>query len=919
MMVRNFIFFLVFFIYFISSAQKEAGVWYFGDRAGLNFSTGSPIPLLNGRLQTIEGAATISDRDGNLLFYTEGKIVFTKQHAIMPNGEGLKGNVSSTQSAIIIPRPGNPSKYFIFTVDKPDYFRIQNDPIEGIHYSEVDMSLNSGRGAIIEDKKNIHLITYDPNDPLENEFKSSEKISAVVSGDCISYWVVTQFTNKFYAFNVSSEGVDPAPVISTIPTNFPPLITNGDLNLTAPGYMKISPDGKKLAIAFTGTSLGNTSTGTKRSGQVYLYDFNDVTGRVTSENLILSNTYPYGIEFSADSKKLYATSNIYNNNDQLQRGELYQFDLESNNIAASKFLLNSSNNVAGALQLAINGKIYRAGYPQSSGAIHHNFLSVINNPEADASFVDYDHNSIDISPRDVKLGLPPFVQSLLNNNFDAENFCLGGTTNFNINGDINYGSVEWEFGDGTTSTEESPSHTYTEPGTYVVSLTKYINNIPQDPVCEEVTIFGFNQNVQDYTLTQCDISDENPDDGLTDFNLQIARNYFTGGDNNIRVLFYENLQDAQSDNLNLDGLPDYYRNTTINQSLVAKITDYENECASFSEFFLATTSSVIQIEPKTLVGCSNSNGEATFDLSSIVEDLRNDLGLGYNENITFHNEQIEAFSGENPLPSNYLSQADSIFIKVNSDKACYSLGSLQLEIAEFPNIQQQYKFELCSDNFPLQLGNEITLEAPKDFNYEWSTGETSQLIEVNQSGSYILALTSKTNGCSLEVEFQVEKFEDPQITEIRIQNNGAENEINISTNSEVQGTLYALDNIDGPYQSSNIFRNVPGGNHIIYVKNENTCEIAEKSIVLFGFPPFFTPNNDGYNDLWRPFEISEPDYTLKGIVIFDRYGKILAQLPSNTKGWDGFYNGYPMPSNDYWFKVNLENGKVFSGHFSLVR
>jgi len=912
-------FLLLFFFTEKSNAQKEAGIWYFGDRAGLNFSSGSPVPLTNGRLQTIEGAATISDNNGNLLFYTEGTKVFTNQHSIMPNGEGLKGNVSSTQSAIIVPKPGNPLKYFIFTIDKPDYFRIQNDPIEGIHYSEVDMALNNGRGAIIPNRKNIHLVTYDPNDPLENEYKSSEKISSVISGDCISYWVVTQFSNKFYAFNVSSEGVNSTPVVSTTPSNFPPLITNNNLNLTAPGYMKISPDGKKLAIAFTGTTLGNSSTGTKSSGKVYLYDFNDVTGKVTNENLLLSNTYPYGVEFSADSKKLYTTANSYNNRDQLQSGELYQFDLESNNIAASKSLINTSNNVAGALQLAIDGKIYRAGYPQSSGAIHHNFLSVINNPEVNAASVDYAHNSVDISPRDVKLGLPPFVQSLLNNNFDAENFCLGETTKFTINGDANYDSIEWEFGDGTTSSEEAPSHIYSEPGTYVVSLTKFINNIPLDPVCEEVTIVGFDQTAQNYTLTQCDISDDDPDDGLTDFNLQIARNYFTGSDNNIKVLFYEDNQSAQLDNLNQGGLPDIYRNTTAGQILVAKVTDYNNECASYSEFDLETSSTVVPIDTQTLIGCSYNSGKAEFNFASIVEEIRNTNNLNQNAIITFHEEKDEALLGENPLLNNYLSEEKKIYIRVDSDQACYSLGILNLEIIEFPEIQQQYNLQSCSDNFPLELGNEIDLETPGDFLYEWSTGENSSTIQVNESGTFNLSLINKKSSCAREIMFEVEKIEAPQITEITVVNNGQDNEVNVITNSETSGIVYAIDDPGGPYQSSPLFRNIPGGMHTLYIKNDKACEIGQKEIALFGFPNFFTPNNDGYNDLWRPLDIPDPDYNFISISIFDRYGKLIIQLPNNTKGWDGNLNGKPMPSNDYWFKISLENGKIFNGHFSLVR
>lgn len=99
----------------------------------------------------------------------------------MPNGFGLKGNVSSSQSAIIIPKPAYPGVYYIFTIDKPDYSGNSNDPIEGINYSEVNMSLNNGLGDIVPDRKNIHLVSYNTNDPLEKSIK-------VLKNFCSSAW-----------------------------------------------------------------------------------------------------------------------------------------------------------------------------------------------------------------------------------------------------------------------------------------------------------------------------------------------------------------------------------------------------------------------------------------------------------------------------------------------------------------------------------------------------------------------------------------------------------------------------------------------------------------------------------------------------------------------------------------------------------
>ena len=99
------------------SAQNESAFWFFGQGAGLNFNTGYPVSTPDGELYTEEGCASISTKLGELLFYTDGVNVWNKNHQVMSNGTGLTGDASSTQSAIIIPKPNSASIYYIFTVD----------------------------------------------------------------------------------------------------------------------------------------------------------------------------------------------------------------------------------------------------------------------------------------------------------------------------------------------------------------------------------------------------------------------------------------------------------------------------------------------------------------------------------------------------------------------------------------------------------------------------------------------------------------------------------------------------------------------------------------------------------------------------------------------------------------------------------
>ena len=203
-------------ISFSSFSQGEASHWYFGNGAGLIFDTNTnTVAVTNAAASTIntnEGCSSISDFNGNLLLYTDGRNVWDKNHQIMPNadyfgGNGLLGDPSSTSSGLIIPRPGNPDNYYIFTVDEPHHNNawaypnqgpadingntlFQYDDIigssvpndddgfnNGLNYSLVDLTLNGGNGDVVASEKNKPLLTYDPLDQEQASFKCSEKIS----------------------------------------------------------------------------------------------------------------------------------------------------------------------------------------------------------------------------------------------------------------------------------------------------------------------------------------------------------------------------------------------------------------------------------------------------------------------------------------------------------------------------------------------------------------------------------------------------------------------------------------------------------------------------------------------------------------------------------------------------------------------
>ncbi|MFZ4741577.1 MAG: hypothetical protein ACOYLE_10490, partial [Bacteroidales bacterium] len=218
-----FISILLFIFQFDARAQLESNIWYFGENAGITFNTNPPTALTNGALNTGEGCATICNNSGNLQFYTDGVTVFNKNHLVMDNGTGLHGNSSTTQSAIIVPKPGSNIIFYIFTND------VQNINNYGVQYSVVDLSMNSGLGKVIS--KNTLLIQ-----------PTSEKITIVKHSNDTSYWLVTHgaLNNNFYSFLINSSGIATTPIISAVGSYQGP-------GLKLIGYLKASFNHQKLA------------------------------------------------------------------------------------------------------------------------------------------------------------------------------------------------------------------------------------------------------------------------------------------------------------------------------------------------------------------------------------------------------------------------------------------------------------------------------------------------------------------------------------------------------------------------------------------------------------------------------------------------------------------------------------------------
>lgn len=922
--------FILLFLFNLSvvKAQREAGIWYFGYEAGLDFNSGSPVALTDGKLITGEGCATISDFEGNLLFYTDGKTVWNAKHHIMPNGNGLLGHSSSTQSAIIIPNPTIPNIYYIFTVDEPNPSNADDNPLtswddgvnDGLNYTEVNMNLAGGLGDVNPLKKNIHLITYNKTNKEEAAYKCSEKITAVQHADGNSVWVVSHFLSKFYSFRVSAAGVNTIPKTSISNT----VVPIGGYILNSIGYLKSSPNGKKLGIVHMATRKTNetnpkTNLPIRNSGKVLLYDFNNLTGEITNPTTILSGTNPYGLEFSSRTKKVYVTANNYTSDGIVEGSSLYQYNLENSSIPSTKKVIEENTWIAGALQLAIDEKIYRAGYP-SKVSSNSEYLSVINYPEKDGNLCDFKLATIDLKGKKVIKGLPPFIQSLFLSNFKYEFTCLGDATHFFISTFEPIDSVIWDFGDGTTSTDLDAYHTYNRTGTYSVSLTKIVNGELKDPITKEVIIRDKPLILNSiYQFVQCDSYDDNPNDEIAIFNLESTIDPVTlNNSDSFDVFFYLNETAAENDIFNLNSLPKFYRNTIPKQVIVAKVVYKGSNCASMAKIELIAVKSET-LDTIDLKGCDLGDGTAEFDFNLKSSDIISVLNLPSSITFTFFDSEENAMNNFAPLPNNYISSEKKIFFRAENNGICYGAGTFNLKIKDFPSVESQETINICENDFPQQLSVPIPLSLQQNYNYLWSTGGTGSTISLENEQEISVIITDKEIGCEKIKKFSILKVTKPIITNAVVDINTKTATIFTAHNFE---NTYALD--DEPYfQTSNIFSNLTPGVHYVSVKNKFNCGITKKKIFVLGFPKYMSPNNDGTNDTWRVLGLNFEEYNFSKISIFDRYGKLLITMNPNSS-WNGLYNNNYLTSSDYWFIITVTDKKslsseTYKGHFSLIR
>ena len=442
------------------------------------------------------------------------------------------------------------------------------------------------------------------------------------------------------------------------------------------------------------------------------------------------------------------------------------------------------------------------------------------------------------------------------------------------------------------------------------------------------TIYEIPDIVKEVTLKNCD-ADDIPNDGFTDFNLEEANDLINNGDLTLTISYFLTEENAIVNSNPID--PPFFNNF-IADFVFARAESLDN-CYDIARVNLIVSATNPLGILALLEECDEddvNDGKFTFDLTDasvkILEALpQQDLVIQY-----YRNQEDAALKINEIIPqtsyTNETAYEERLFARIESleNGECVSVGEyVQLKVNSLPEFEVPSEAIYCENIGSLTL----SISQPEDvYSYEWKNESgtvisTTESVVINSGGIYAVTATSSLNCRSKVREINVKESSIAEISQddIKVVDGEEQNSILIDPSNLGIGVYeYALDNSSGPYQKEPFFDNVLPGIHTLYIRDQNDCGIEQIDVYVIGYMKFFTPNGDGYNDTWKVLGVtSQP---LSDIYIYDKFGKLLAQLDaSDEEGWDGTFNGSQLPSSDYWYRVQLEDGRIHTGHFSLIR
>lgn len=437
-----------------------------------------------------------------------------------------------------------------------------------------------------------------------------------------------------------------------------------------------------------------------------------------------------------------------------------------------------------------------------------------------------------------------------------------------------------------------------------------------------------------FDFVQCDV--DGAADGVVDFNLSEADTFLALGNTSLNVTYHLTPIDAAEGINTQNKFP--FSNAT--SPIIYGRVEAANGCYRVVQVnLLVSSTSFPPGYHRQLIACDDDSvvdGLHVFNLAETRSEILTLFLPSQNLKVDFYRNENDALEEVNVIhpDDTYLSEEpfnQLIWVRVEGslDGGCYGIAPvIELIVNPRPEFELDETAIVCLNNLPLTIS---TFDPDDFYTYEW-TNEIGDVVsiqpsaEIIQGGVYTVIATSNLGCVSFPHTISIKESNIAIITQddVVITDNSDQNSIRIlAENLGIGDYEYALDDSLGPYQDSDTFTSVIPGEHTIFVRDKNDCGLTQIVVYVFGFPNFFTPNDDFHNDTWKVQGIDPAIFVESKIYIYDRYGKLMSTFDGNHTGWDGTYGNVEAISSDYWYHVELVDitGAVrqYKGNFSLVR
>ncbi|GAB3500719.1 hypothetical protein GCM10027341_26450 [Spirosoma knui] len=863
----------------VCGEKKESqGVkWYFGANAGLDFSGGgTPKPIDDAKLNTIEGSSSIANSKGILLFYTDGIIIYDKDgkplKSLDPRDSAatatpipLGGNQKSTQSALIVPKPtcrGCEYLYYVYTTSE---IRGQKQ----LTYSIVDMRQNGGKGAIVE--KNI---------PVSQPGQGTEQSASVRNDRDSTYWVISRVygTNTFEIRHLTRAETPTTTTYSGGQTI--------DSLQQAEGYIKIGP------ADTTGGNKGNRPMAVVIPGppknSVDLYTFNDSTGIMTfNRTLDLGPAPPkaYGVEFSPDGNNLYVTMLADTNADGSLKGSSYilKYNLSQKDslLTASRTVVDSSTTRQyGSVQIGPDGRIYVAVKGSNS-------LATIENPNAGGILdsLQFNPNGQSLGGKTSQLGLPNLVANFNDNSsgpgFTYADTCANQPTTFQASPNCPKlkETYTWDFGDGsapTSTTALNPiQHTYKQPRDYTVSL-RIVTRTSNGGICKDTIIKD--------TIT---IVETPPDVKF-------------GADTSI---------------CNKKGI-------TLDLKVDAKIYAWIVNGRVVSR---QKTVTITRIGYYQVIGIAANGGCFKSDTIQVLIkpvpalDLGPDTVVCYRASVKLTVPQLtwKEFQWSNGETTRDISVSKggsySVTARFNEPDGGVCENADTIQVNELPKLNLRAALTDPKSCTSADGAIEVTPSAAGRYAYVWAdasgplSGTANRQLAI-PPGSYSVTVTDSAYFCETDTSFTLKQPSAPTF------NLTKDAYLCVGDAGKAQLVASGGSNLSFFWPSLNETNAIvtvnQTGDFVVQATDPQGCTATATARVInlceprVNVPDAFTPNNDGQNDLLQVFTAYITDYEFR---IYNRWGEVIFVSTNPEQKWDGTYKGSTYPAMTYPYVVTYKS------------